>query len=275
MQITLCEDDGIFHHGIPTMVVLVVKFDDGKQKRIPYAADRSIATLYEDLNSISSKVTGVSINDVEELENLNHKPITLEDISRIPVEVERLSKNKPSRLLASIDKSNIIEKEDIVTLINLDEGRNKDATCSLIVGQELRVIGVISTGVTLPGTDEITKIVQGYDVVNDKGDRPERTRVFPNEVALLRKRTAPVIVKNNAISEILNCTHCNAPNALVLDGDCYKGECTDCHLDISISRVIKVCRTDKCGNDVSCFDVGGKYKGKCNKCQSIVEVPYA
>ncbi len=51
MQIQLCEDDGIFHDGVPTMVVLLVKFDDGKVKRIPYPAEKSISALYQDLNS--------------------------------------------------------------------------------------------------------------------------------------------------------------------------------------------------------------------------------
>lgn len=267
MQITLCEDDGIFHNGVPTMVVLVVKFDDGKQKRIPYAADRSIATLYEDLASIAPKVVDEMIitNGIE----IEDSPSVVE-VHKDSIKIYTQKNNDHPK-----DKSNVIEKEDIVTLVRLDEGRNKDASCNLVIGQELRVISVVSTGVTLPGSDEITKIVQGYDVVNDKGDRPERTRVFPNEVALLRKRTSQIIPKNNVVSEILNCPSCNAPNALGLDGDTYKGICTDCKIDIAITRIIKKCQTDKCGRDVSCFDVGGKYQGKCNQCQATVEVPYA
>ncbi len=272
MQITLCEDNSLFHDGVPTLVVLVVKFDDGKQKRIPYQADKTISELYKDLALIAPKVS----NDAM-ITPLLHDVI--EDIKK-EITPEKFSE-KISNMSESLDKmvrenkSNTIEKEDIVTLTMLDPGRNKDATCNLIVGQELRVISVISTGVTLPGQDEITKIVQGYDVVNDKGDRPERTRVYPNEVTLLRKRTAPVIAKNNVVSEILNCPSCNAPNALGLDGDTYKGECTDCHNDIAITRIIKKCQTANCGKDVSCFDVGGKYQGKCNQCQSTIEVPYA
>lgn len=270
MQITLCEDNSLFHNGVPTLVVLVVKFDDGNQKRIPYPAGKTISELYQDLASIAPKVSndapvfipGMDLEQSAEFVNkFSSKPL--------PVTIQAL---EPKPL---IDKSNTIEKEDIVTLTMLDPGRNKDATCNLIVGQELRVISVVSTGVTLPGSDEITKIVQGYDVVNDKGDRLERTRVFPQEVALLRKRTSPVIAKNNVVSEILNCPSCNAPNALGLDGDTYKGTCTDCKSDIAITRIIKKCQTAQCGRDVSCFDIGGKYQGKCNQCQATIEVPYA
>lgn len=276
MQIILCEDDGMFHDGVPTLVVLVVKFDDGKQKRIPYPADRTISALYQDLISIAPQVAQLHTPAVE-INDLSHEELLVK-ISEIPKQVEVLSKDMPSRLRQAIDKSNIIEKEDIVTLIKLDEGRNKDATCLLVVGNEYRVISVAADRVTLPGNDFISTVVRGYDVVDDKADRQERTRVFPNEVSLARKRTAPIIAKVSAIEEILACPSCAAPNALVLEGSEFKGTCEACQQDIVIARIIKKCQTDSCrktGHDVSCFDVGGKYQGKCNQCQSSIEAPYA
>lgn len=268
MQITLCEDDSMFHDGVPTLVVLFIKFDDGKQKRIPYPADRTISALYQDLQSIAPQVATLPQQEIEnpELKNL--------------LEIVLSNKINSTGVLAAIprvDKSNIIEKEDIVTLIKLDEGRNKDATCLLVVGQEYRVISVAADRVTLPGNDFISTVVRGYDVVDDKADRQERTRVYPNEVALARKRTTPIIAKISSVEEILNCPSCNVPNALILDGAEFKGVCTACEQEINISRIIKKCQTDSCrkeGKDVSCFDVDGKYKGKCNKCQSSIEVPY-
>lgn len=280
MQIILCEDDSMFHDGVPTLVVLVVKFDDGKQKRIPYPADRTISALYEDLQSIAPQVAQGPTVPVEE-ELYGESPHLTEFLkSKVQITGKAIEENikvhpVPKR---SVDKSNIIEKEDIVTLVKLDEGRNKDATCLLIVGQEYRVISVASDNITMPGHNDVTRVVRGYDVVDDQADRQERTRVLPNEVALARKRTAPVIAKVIAIEEILNCPACNVANSLVLDGSEFKGTCVACLQDIAISRIIKKCQTDSCrkvGWDVSCVDIGGKYQGKCNKCQDTIEVPYA
>lgn len=270
MQITLCEDDGIFHDGTPTMVVLVVKFDDGKQKRIPYAAGRTISALYQDLNNIAPKLSESVQTWVDLVEQEDPK------VDKMALSAKEMIKSlEPKRMMPATDKSNIIEKEDIVTLIRLDEGRNKEASCDLVVGHEYRVISVIATVVTLPGEDKTTRMVQGYDVVNDQGARPERTRVYPSEVTLKSKRISPIIKKELVISEIIPCPHCNVPNALALEGSAYKGVCTDCNLDIEISRIIKRCQTKDCANDVSCVDVGGKYQGKCTKCQANIEVPYA
>ena len=57
MQITLCEDDSLFFDGIPQNVVIVVKFDDGKTRRFPYSAEKSISALYQDLKSIIPQVS--------------------------------------------------------------------------------------------------------------------------------------------------------------------------------------------------------------------------
>lgn len=263
MQITLMEDDGIFFGGIPRNVILMVKFDDGKQIRVPYSAEKSISSLYEDLQSISPKEINLApFNTLEE----QH-----EFIQQIPKEVEKLAKDIPSRL----NKSNVIEKEDFVTLVRLDEGRNKDASCDLKVGREYRVIKVISTGVVLGGENTITQEAQGYDVVDDKSDRPERTRVFPHEVMLSRKRNAPPPKVESKMEAILPCTSCNTPTACVLEGENYKGLCEACNIDLVIKRIIQDCKTPKCGNTVALFDTGTSFKGSCNKCKVSMEVDHA
>lgn len=270
MQITLCEDDGVFHGGIPTMVVLMVKFDNGSTKRLPYPADKSISNLYEDLAAIAPQAS-VSHYAGSEMVMMDDEPIKAHEASSSPANANKGHSSEVTATLVYVNP-NIIEKEDIVTLIKIDEGRNKDATCDLVVGGEYRVIKVFNVGVTLPGKDSITKMVQGYDVVSDSSDRPERTRVFPHEVQLLRKRTPPPPKEQSKIEEILNCPTCQEPNACYLDGAAFKGECVSCHNPIEIKRMIVRCATDKCGNDVALFEKDGQFLGTCNKCKSHVEV---
>ena len=64
MNITLCEDDSLFHGGTPQLVVLVVKFDNGNTTRIPYEACKTIASLYQDLYAIAPQVETQSIADI-------------------------------------------------------------------------------------------------------------------------------------------------------------------------------------------------------------------
>lgn len=266
MQITLCEDDGIFFQGVPRNVVIVVKFNDGKTIRIPYPADKFISSLYEDLKNIAPIVIG---------DDQIHTEMQAAMVEAIP-----MIQNKVNVVLKPLmenhkkDTSNVIEKEDIVTLIKLDEGRDPNATCDLQLGHDYRVLSVKSTqiGDESGGT---RVIVHSYEVVDDNSKRPERTMVLPHEIVLKSKRQSPIIKKELSVSEILPCSHCQQLNDLVLDGTAFKGTCVACNNDIVIERVIRKCLTPKCANDVSCFDVGGKYSGKCNKCMVIAEVPYA
>lgn len=271
MQILLCEDDGIFFGGTPKNVILQVKFDDGKQIRIPFSADKSISTLYQDLQAIAPKVTESTQMALEPLSGFDPRH-TAQIPDRAPDAI--LNANKDHSRKTSKDTSHIIEKEDFVTLIRLDEGRNKDASCDLQVGNEYRVLQVISTGVTLPGKNDITKIAQGYDVIDDSADRPERTRVFPHEVVLSRKRNPPPPMVEPRVEEILNCPTCNTPNACVLEDNQFKGLCESCNNEIAIKRLIKSCNTPKCGKSVSLFDNGTNFKGSCNQCKAVMEISY-
>lgn len=173
------------------------------------------------------------------------------------------------------DKMNVIEREDIVTLVKIlprDQGASVE---NLIAGHEYRVMQIYSTGITLPGEGKITRIVNAYDIVDDINGRPERIRVHPTEVALLRKRKPPVAKGASKIEEILACPHCQALNACYLDGNKFKGSCEGCKGDYVIERIIEKCPTDKCLNDVALFLYGDLYKGKCNRCGSIVEAEHA
>lgn len=272
MQITLCEDDGVFHGGVPTMVVLIVKFDNGSTKRLPYPASKPISALYEDLNAIAPQVKTSEISTLQasDMVLIDDEPIKAHKAPEVLVNAnEGHSIAVPKA--PTFDKSKTIEKEDYVTLIKLDEGRNKDASCDLVLGGEYRVIKVYAAGVTLPGRDDITMIVQGYDVVSDTSDRPERTRVFPHEIQLLRKRIPPPPKERSKVEEILKCPTCNEPNACYLDGQVFKGFCASCKGDIQIKRLIKKCQSDQCGNDVALFESNGKFLGSCNKCKAHME----
>lgn len=267
MQISLQEDDGIFHDGVPQIVVLVVKFDDGKVKRIPYPAEKTIAALYQDLAAIAPQVAAAPQAVID-------APGSLEEVHvRAAAAVKEA--NAPPKPL--VDKSRVIEKEDIVTMSMMHE-RDKGSTCLLVVGMDYRVIEVIGPRVTLPGRNDITQLIQGYDVIDDTAATPERMRVFPDEITLKSKRISEIIPKASQVEEILPCPACQAKNSLVLEGSEFKGKCASCQADITIARVIAKCMTATCKKDdvnVSCFDVGGKYEGICGTCHSKIEVPYA
>lgn len=262
MQILLREDDGLFFGGIPRNVILEVTFDDGKKIRVPYSAEKSISALYEDLSSIAPQIKESTLDIPEEV-------VSPPEDFKHPLNV-----NKDHSREVSKDRSNVIEREDFVTLTRLDEGRDKGATCDLILGNEYRVLKVYSTGITKPGENKITQIVNAYDVVDDSAARPERTRVFPHEVVLSRKRNTPPPLAPVKIEEILACPVCQDHNVCILEGDTFKGLCESCQNDISIKRLIKKCTGKKCGNEVALFDNGTNFKGICNKCRKFAEVEY-
>ena len=273
MQISLQEDDSMFHGGTPQLVVLVVKFDNGNTKRIPYEACKTIASLYQDLYAIAPQVADSvqSVTDwIEAVKEIN--PTTeMIDIKKVKESLES-RRMMPSKE----DKFNTIEKEDIVTLIKLNPREFQSGTVSpLIVGMDYRVLKVIGPTIPTPDGKGIKKIIQGFEVIDDTAPTPERMVVTPDEVQLKSKRLSKVIKKVQAVEEMLPCPDCRTLNALTLVGTDFKGTCEACGKDIDIGRVIKKCPSVGCGQEVSCFDVGGKYEGLCGKCKAKIEVAYA
>lgn len=279
MQIQLCEDDGLFHEGgVPTMVVIMVKFDDGKTKRFPYPADKPISALYMDLNAVAPRVEDqkIEISPLQEAK-MGIMIKTVEDNF-----IAAVVKDQEQRRLvpAAIDKSNIIEKEDIVTLIKLNP---RDTVYSgtmspLMVGMDYRVITVIGPKIPTADGKGIRQVIQGFEVIDDTAPTPERMVVTPDEVQLKSKRLSKIIEKVNTVEEIIPCPNCQVNNSLTLKGTDFVGTCEACSTDISIARIIRQCAkcsTPKLTKDVSCFDVGGKYEGQCGDCKSKIEVPYA
>lgn len=278
MQIQLCEDDSLFHGGVPQLVVLVVKFDDGKTKRIPYEACKTIAALYQDLYAIAPQVANALQSDLHVQ--------SIEEVPKIAIAFSSPTVVNKKAITASVDKSNIIEKEDIVTMVKLHaRDTTYNGTMSpLMVGMDYRVIKVI--GPTIPTHDGkgVRKIIEGFEVIDDHAPTPERMIVYPDEVVLKSKRLSEIVEVIHKIEEILPCPHCSTKNSLALEGSDFKGVChglgkeTGCGVEISIARIITKCLTPSCKKEnieVSCFDVGGKYEGTCGKCSSRLEVPYA
>ena len=274
MQIQLCEDDGEFFGGIPQLVVLLVKFDDGKTKRIPYQADKTIAALYQDLRAIAPQTASTLVQDAPSID------LNVLDETKLPLAVQQddkshLNANKAPSTAGQEDKSNVIEKEDIVTLILLHERDTvfNGMQCPLIVGMDYRVLEVFGPRIPINGV--LKQMVNGYDVIDDNAGTPERMRVFPDEVRLKSKRVLQGVEKISTVEDVLPCPSCQVNNALALVGEEFKGTCSSCKADIVISRVITDCQNPKCKkNKVRCFDVGGKYEGHCGKCGSTIEVPY-
>ena len=267
MQISLQEDDSMFHGGTPQLVVLVVKFDNGNTKRIPYEACKTIASLYQDLYAIAPQVAESAPEVIEDL-------VVTMGLAGKPQEHVATFTNRPQPKVQE-DKSNVIEKEDIVTLIKLNPREFQSGTVSpLIVGMDYRVLKVIGPTIPTPDGKGIKKIIQGFEVIDDSAPTPERMVVTPDEVQLKSKRLSQVIKKTQAVEEMLPCPDCRTLNALTLVGTDFKGTCEACGKDIDIGRVIKKCPSVGCGQEVSCFDVGGKYEGLCGKCKAKIEVAY-
>ena len=271
MNITLCEDDSFFHGGTPQLVVLVVKFDNGNTKRIPYEACKTIASLYQDLYAIAPQVK----DSPEQVKEFFDNALQFETPKGDLIPTTPLPKDRPG-IKPQEDLSNVICKEDIVTLIKLNPREFQSGTVSpLIVGMDYRVLKVIGPTIPTPDGKGIKKIIQGFEVIDDTAPTPERMVVTPDEVQLKSKRLSQVIKKTQVVEEMLPCPDCRTLNALTLVGTDFKGTCEACGKDIDIGRVIKKCPSVGCGQEVSCFDVGGKYEGLCGKCKAKIEVAYA
>lgn len=254
MQITLCEDDSFLHGGVPKNIVVMVTLDDGKKIRFPYAADKSMSSLYSDINENISKIK------------------TVVCLPQSPVEVPPSVVAIPPKALSPSSTGDIskIEREDLVRCVRL-EPRGEGATVDIAMGDVVRVLKVLKN--VLGGPDgKLRDIINGYEVVNDSHPVKRRIFVFPHEVELVSKRKLQGIEAVKEIEEILDCPVCRDERvSCVLQGSDFHGSCTKDNVKFMISRIIKKC---KCGSDASLFHNGdGVYKGVCPKCKlEIVDV---
>ena len=105
MKIELAEDNGFLNNGVPSLVVLVVTTDDGKQRRIPYQADRTIQQLYEDVRKMNAVNVDLSVSLWDGPERRIEKSVISNDIDREDiVKCLRTVKDIDGRVLLEKDK---------------------------------------------------------------------------------------------------------------------------------------------------------------------------
>lgn len=200
MKIELCEDNGLISNdNIPTLIIVLVTFDDGKQVRIPYEANRTIEQLYKDVRGISFiPPINIPVMPATQIEN-----------------------NKPKNNL-----SNTICREDIVKCIKLEKDMDGNTNPDLEIGKEYRVIDIYKSN----------GMVTYYEVLNDNADAKIRISVLPSEVELLRK-FVPGLPKRNVKSTALNCECGGIMQFLFFPSDGkFHGHCDACIKQVVIEE---------------------------------------
>lgn len=208
MKIELCEDNGFMNDGQPTLVVLVVTRDDGKQVRIPYEAGKTIQQLYIDVQKVN---------------------VTKEDIKTVypenfPLqEPESNFKKLVVRPPPYEDRSNQIEREDVIKCIKLHP--REDDSNDLAVGKEYRIIDIAKKN----------GVLSYYEVLDDASDTKIRITMLPDEVELVKKFVRPP-PRKQVYEDFGPCPACGAKNSLELKNDMYVGTCTLCGTAIEQKR---------------------------------------
>lgn len=203
MKIELCEDNGFMNDGKPTLIVLVVTRDDGKQLRIPYEADKTIQQLYIDVQ----KVTKLEVlNKYVQDGSIDLFKAIVKDV----VETRISSESKDN-----VSKVNEIGREDIVKCVRLEKDMDGNVNEDISIGTEYRIIDI----------HKVNGQLHYYEVLDDsKGDKI-RIPILPVEVELVRKFIPPPPRKQ--VFEISKKCECGEMNALDLNGDQYEGVCTN------------------------------------------------
>lgn len=193
MKIELCEDNGFMSEdGKPTLVVLVVTRDDGKQVRIPYYADHTIQQLYEDVQKIGH--VEISAHSIEE----NPAPVMSNRVDVLPL------------------KGSTIERNDIIKCVHLEKDLDGNPNPDLEIGKEYRVIDIVTNG----------KVVAYYEVIDDNANEKMRIPIFPTECALVKKFTPGP--PRRQVFEMTKMCDCGEVNSIELNGDRYVGQCEKC-----------------------------------------------
>ena len=180
------------------------------------------------------------------------------------------------------DQSNEIQKEDLIQVTNMIHGlKGMDGSelidRGIVQGGIYRVAKINQVSLVMPDKpDELTVIVQTYEVIDDKSAIPRRLSVSPQEVSLFKKRLKNKSVKIKKMSEFLKCEKCGEMNALVLEGNNFVGTCGGCGEKVDIERVIENCTNDKCRDSsgartkVSLFLYGEEFSGVCGTCRASI-----
>lgn len=211
--ITLEEDNGFLTDGKPTLVVLVVADDQGKQVRIPYEATRTIQELYQDVAKIEFKaVVAPFVNQIDP------PPLPKEAVKPYQDDLHK-------RLDHGQVLKNEIEREDIIKCIKQEKDLDGNVNEDIEVGKEYRVLDIYKNQ---------GKVIY-YDVLDDEKDSKIRIPILPCEVELVKKHT--IHPKRKTVPDMIkSCEICGEQNAIQLNGDKYEGKCEKCGANITAER---------------------------------------
>ena len=261
--------------GLPLMFLTAQK--DGKVLDLKYDPALTLSDLFE-------KFEGMA-DDKERIIEPLVQSLGIERGTR-PVPASQPDPLPEAEPVPVKDNSQTIQREDLVQVTNLipglkDEGGNELVDRGIIQGGIYRVMKINQNVLVLPDKpDEMTTIVNSYEVIDDKSAIPRRLSVFPHEVQLYKKRLKDKSIKTGKVSELLKCSACGKENAFVLDGSSFVGKCADCAAENKIERVIEKCVNEKCvdtggvRSSVALYHYGEEYSGQCGTCKTAMSKKY-
>lgn len=257
------EDNGLMcPDGRPTLVVLMVTTDEGKQMRVPYMADRTLQQVYEDVGKIAPEK--IQIIPQESLSSVRKSryPCTNEWHNGIThsgprpngcpicggiwietsVALSQAIAVIPNRLKEA--GFNLLSEDE-----DLDDDNDTKPSRRPIPGviQPEDIIecvnipkdveddpdGEIKFGkqyrvVAINGT---LHNVNHYEVIDDSSDFKIRINMLPHYCKLIKKFTPQLTTKK--IRELsINCESCDAVNLLMSESNIFKGRCRKCGVGI-------------------------------------------
>jgi hypothetical protein len=211
MEIRLGESDAFLRKdGRALMIIVHITLDSGKKIQFPYEANLKISDLYESLKNITDEKIVVPLATVP-----------LVSVATPAAEV-----SLSSSVAVPPVEDNQISREDLVRCIKV-EPRAKDAPIDIAVGNIYRVLKVHGPVLTIDG--KLKKIIDGFDIIDDKSETPRRIFAAPSEMEFYQKRKpAPVKVIGKFESTFL-CPHCFILMVAVKEDDGkYHGKCMSC-----------------------------------------------
>jgi hypothetical protein len=225
MKIILEENDSFIQQDKHAkMIIVAVTMDDGKFIRFPYSAERTFSDLIFD---IDAKITcaGFGVRPNLRYENVVPSP------SNASTEVRSgLSAAAEVSLSSSVAvppvEDNQIRKEDLVRCIKV-EPRAKDAPIDIAVGNIYRVLKVHGPVLTIDG--KLKKIIDGFDIIDDKSETPRRIFAAPSEMEFYQKRKPAPVKVIGKFESIFLCPYCFIMMVATKEDDGkYHGKCMSC-----------------------------------------------
>jgi len=211
MEIRLGESDAFLHSdGQAHMIIVHVTMDSGKKVQFPYEADKPISELYKSVLNISDEKIVVPLATVP-----------LVSVATPAAEV-----SLSSSVAVPPVEDNQIRKEDLVRCIKV-EPRAKDAPIDIAVGNIYRVLKVHGPVLTIDG--KLKKIIDGFDIIDDKSETPRRIFAAPSEMEFYQKRKPAPVKVIGKFESIFLCPYCFIMMVATKEDDGkYHGKCMSC-----------------------------------------------